>query len=81
MEALGEELGFNWKECRLWCAGYIINLVARLILYSKDMKALEDKLEEVKDEIKYLKLWRKQGLIGKLYNIIVYISSTLSQRE
>ena len=81
MEALGEELKFNWKEYWLWCAGYIINLVACSILYSKDMKALEDELEEAKDEIKYLELWRKQGLIRKLYNIIIYILSMLPQRE
>jgi hypothetical protein len=40
------------------------------------MKALEDKLEEAKDKIKYLEFWRKQGPIRKLYNNIIYISST-----
>jgi len=56
MEALGEELRFNWKERRLWCAGHIINLMAYLILYGKDIKALKDKLEKAKDKIKQLKL-------------------------
>ena len=55
--------------------------MARLILYSKDTKALEDELKEAKDKIKHLGLWRKQGPIGKLYNIIVYILSTSPQRE
>ncbi len=56
MEALGKELRFNWKERQLWCAGHIINLMAYLILYGKDIKALKDKLEKAKDKIKQLKL-------------------------
>jgi hypothetical protein len=54
--------------------------VARAILYRKNKNALQTKLEEAKDEIKQLELWRKQGPIGKLHNIIVYIL-TSSQRE
>jgi hypothetical protein len=51
MQALGEEFGFNWKQRRLWCAGHILNLVARSILYRKNPNALEVELKDAKDEI------------------------------
>ena len=55
--------------------------MACLILYNKNIKALKNKLKEAKNKIKYLELWRKQGPIKKLYNIIIYILSISSQRE
>jgi hypothetical protein len=51
IQALGEEFGFNWKQRRLRCAGHILNLVARSILYGKNPNALEVELKDTKDKI------------------------------
>lgn len=65
---------------RLRCAGHILNLVAREILFGKDPDALQGKIQQAKEELKELELWRKKGPIGKLHNIVMYITCT-GQRQ
>src|SRR5882762_8716444 len=69
----GEVFQFKWKERRLRCAGHVINLVARQILFGKNPDALQLEVQEAKEELKELELWRKKGPIGKLHNIVTYI--------
>jgi len=69
MQALADTFGFNWKERRIRCAGHVINLVAREILFGKN----PDALQAAKEELKELELWRKKGPIGKLHNIVTFI--------
>jgi hypothetical protein len=73
MQTLGEVFQFKWRERRLRCAGHVINLVARQILFGKNPDALQLEVQEAKEELKELELWRKKGPIGKLHNIVTYI--------
>ncbi|KAJ0128500.1 Uncharacterized protein HZ326_28410 [Fusarium oxysporum f. sp. albedinis] len=73
LEDLGTEFGFNKQHRRLRCCRYIINLVARSILFGTDADAFENDCQaekEIQDEIK---LWRSKGPIGKLHNIIHWV--------
>lgn len=81
MRALGQEFDFDPDYRRLRCAGHIINLVAKQLIYGTDSKAFEREANEAKDLIDQLKLWRKKGPIGKIHNITVYIMRTSQRRE
>jgi hypothetical protein len=65
---------------RLRCAGHILNLVAREILFGKDPDALQEEIQQAKEELNDLELWRKKGPVGKLHNIVKYITWT-GQRQ
>ena len=65
---------------------YIINLATKAFLFGKDSKAFEAIAELVNDLTLMDSLimreaqaaWHKKGLIGKLYNVVVFVrSSTL----
>jgi hypothetical protein len=54
LEDLGIELGFKKQYCRLRCCGYIINLVARSILFGTDVNAFEEDCQadkEIQDKV------------------------------
>ncbi|KAM4066750.1 transposase-like protein [Hirsutella rhossiliensis] len=73
LEDLGVEFGFNKQHRRLRCCGHIINLVARSILFGADPDAFEEDCQahkEIRDE---MKLWRSEGPIGKLHNIVHWV--------
>ena len=70
---LSIEFGFNLLYHRLRYIGYVINLVARILLFGADSSAL-DKEEENEDKVlRQILAWRKIGPIGKLCNIIFWI--------
>jgi hypothetical protein len=56
IEALAEEFEFDVKEQRLRCAGHIINLMARQILFSEDPDAFELEANVAKDKLEDLQL-------------------------
>jgi len=73
---------------RLRCFGHVINLSAKAFLFGEDPDAFEleiDNLEKLKLEVRYkrelLAQWRKQGSIGKLHNIVVWIRRTPQRRD
>ena len=68
------------KQSRLRCFGYIINLVVRALLFSNNSGALQDQLGEVGDDNAF-KVWREQGAIGKLHNIVYYITRSDKRRR
>jgi len=70
--ALAEIYGFDAPERRLRCAGHIINLIARHLLFGEDPDLFEAESEMRKDVKGNLKLWRKKGPIGKLHNLVVW---------
>lgn len=76
MEAIAAEYGFDVEKRRLRCAGHIINLIARSLLYGFDKTLFEEFEEElnlpqsVEEE---LEIWRRCGPIGKAHNLIVWI--------
>ena len=81
MEALAEEFEFKVKERRLRCAGHIINLVARQILFGEDTDAFEIEASVAKDELSDLLLWRKKGPVGRLHNVVKYIQDSDQRRK
>jgi hypothetical protein len=73
LEQVASELGFDCQERRLRCMGHVINLVVKNLLFGKDPEAFEVELEQPRDEIAMLELWRKKGPIGRLHNIVVHV--------
>jgi hypothetical protein len=69
----------DWKQRRLRCMGHIINLIARQILFGDDPDAFETGVSMAQDPKVELLLWWRQGPVGKLHNIVIWISRS-SQR-
>jgi hypothetical protein len=64
---------------RVRCLGYIINLAAKAFLFSKNTDAFKDSIDTTRknSHLKALRAeWRKQGPVGKLYNIVKFIRCT-----
>ena len=71
------------KERRLRCIGHIINLVAKAFIFGNKSESFEADVaiaESTNDLEIAMKLWRKQGVIGKLHNLIRFIRAS-PQRE
>jgi len=75
MQELGLELNFNPKFRRLRCAGHMINLMAKQVLFGKDTDVFDLKAASLGAASfeKDLDLWRREGPIGKLHRIINWI--------
>ncbi len=76
MEAIAAEYGFDVEKRRLRCAGHIINLIARSLLYGFDKTLFEEFEEELnlpQSMEEELEIWRRCGPIGKAHNLIVWI--------
>jgi hypothetical protein len=82
LEALAVDIpGLNVKQQRLRCFGHIINLVVKALLYgSGNGKSLQQQLGEVSNEDAF-KVWREQGAIGKLHNIVYYVTRSDKRRR
>jgi hypothetical protein len=84
LKALSDLLKFETTKRRLRCVGHIFNLVAHSILFSTDnanLKPISDAIYD--DDILSLELakWRVKGLIGKLYNLVLWIRRLALHRE
>ena len=71
--------GMNAKQRRrrrLRCLGHIINLAAQAFLFGKKSQETLDELDRAHrrhDFEAIAKVWRKQGVLGRLHNIVRYI--------
>ena len=74
LEVLGSIFGFDPRKRRIRCAAHILNLVAMQIMYGKDLKAFEAENADVRHLREDLELWRRKGALGKLRNIIIWIT-------
>lgn len=74
VEALGRMFGFSPSKRRLRCTAHIVNLVATQIMYGKDLKAFEAESDAPRALQEDLDLWRRKGALGKLRNIIKWIT-------
>jgi hypothetical protein len=82
MAILGEELNINPDERHVLCISHIINLVAHEVLFGSNVEAFELELESnVTAEIVELATWRRKGPIGKLHNLIRYITHSSKRRD
>lgn len=72
----------NPEKRHVRCLGHIINLVAHQVLFNSDVEAFEHELEStVTAEVVELNSWRRKGPIGKLHNIIRYITHSTQRRN
>lgn len=58
------------------CAGHVLNLVAKAILFGSDVDAFESDLHDLSSEEHELSKWRKKGPTGKLHNVVKYITGS-----
>ena len=72
--------GVDEKRSRLRCAGHIINLVVKAILFGKGVTALEKELCGASEDETFA-IWTRIGPIGKIHNLSVYINRTDQRRE
>ena len=68
------------KKERLWCVGYIINLIVKALIYGKGVSKLERLIIGASDHIKF-DLMRQRGFVGKLHNIVKYIMRSTKRRK
>lgn len=72
------------KHRRMRCFGHILNLVAKAFLYGDDADAFEldgDHLEQLDDQERALRHWRRKGPVGKLHNIVRFIRASPQRME
>ena len=74
IEYLAERFDFNAGERRLRCAAHVFNLVAHQIMYGTDLEAFKHEIQRPKELEEELQLWRKKGPLGRLYNIIMWVT-------
>jgi hypothetical protein len=78
--------GMNAKQRRrrrLRCLGHVINLAAQAFLFGKKSQETLDELDLAyrrHDFEAIAKVWRKQGVLGRLHNIVRYIRMTPQRR-
>jgi len=72
IKRLAELYPIDVNEQRLRCFGHIVNLVVKALLFGEGLSTFQKQLAMADDAGSY-KLWRKQGAIGKLHNLVVYI--------
>ena len=80
LAALTIGVPFDPKQLRLRCFGHIINLVVKALLFGNSSASLQQQLGEAGDEQAF-EIWRKQGAIGKLHNIVYYITRSDGRRR
>lgn len=81
LQFLSEEFGFVGPEHHVRCAGYVLNLVAKAVLFGSDVDAFESDLQDLSFEEYELSKWRKKGPTGKLHNVIKYITGSPQRIE
>jgi len=78
------DISFDPLQRRLHCFGHIINLVVKAFLWGSDTEVFEAQISTYHDlqrETEELEAWRRKGPLGKLHNIITWISRSPQRRE
>jgi len=68
------------KKERLRCAGHIINLIIKALIYGKGVSKLKRLLISTSDQVKF-DLMRQKGFMGKVHNIVKYIMQSAGRRK
>ena len=63
----------NVAEQRLHCFGHVVNLVVKGLLFGTGLSKAQMDIAGANDDSEF-ELWRARGAIGKLHNIVTYIS-------
>ena len=72
------------KRRRLRCLGHVVNLAAQAFLLGKKADTTLEELELAYSRHDFeliAKIWRKQGALGRLHNIVRYIRMSPQRRE
>lgn len=77
---LATRFGFDPDWRRLRCSGHVINLVVKAILYGKGVSKAERQLQCCNDQESF-SIWRQRGVIGKVHNIVRYITRSDQRRQ
>jgi len=83
-QLMEEGISFDPIERRLRCFGHVINLVVKAFLWETEAEAFEAQItnhQALHLEAEELDTWRRKGPLGKLHNIIVWISLTPQRRD
>ena len=80
IQALSKQIPGVDSTKRLFCAGHIINLVVKAILFGEGISRFERDLIGASDQETF-ELWRKFGVIGKVHNIVKYIMRSDQRRQ
>ncbi|KAG9655429.1 hypothetical protein KCV03_g10425, partial [Aureobasidium melanogenum] len=87
MEDLAIRFEFSYEERRLRCASHVINLIAKIMLWGEDKKAIEPKDDSSVNTdadaiaLKVLQMFRRRGPPSKLHNVIIWICRSYGNRE
>jgi hypothetical protein len=73
LRSLAARYSIDTDEQRLRCFGHVVNLVVKALLFGEGLSAFKKELDGATDLNQY-KVWRKKGAIGKLHNLVVYIT-------
>ena len=76
-------LKYDAKSYRIRCQGYILNLCTQSFLFVTDRENIEelsDSTNKYDITLAEINKWRKQGPLGMLHNLVVYIQQSV-QRE
>jgi hypothetical protein len=65
---------------RLQCGPHTLNLIGQRLLWGNNQQAYNNAPEELSDEVRFMREWRKDGPLGVLLDVINYIK-TLQQHE
>ena len=74
----------NAGNQRLRCMGHIINLIAKALLFGNKSETFEADVavaEGVRDFEGAMRLWRRQGAIGKVHNLFRFIRASPQRQE
>jgi hypothetical protein len=73
--ALARSFNFILSYWRLRCSPYTLNLVSKIIIFSRDKGAYDNASGNLDNKERFLQEWRKDRLLGTLIAIINYIET------
>jgi hypothetical protein len=73
--ALARSFDFIASYRRLRCGPHTLNLVGKMIIFSRDKGAYDNASSNLDDKERFLQEWRKDGPLGTLIAIINYIKT------
>ena len=87
--------GLDFRQRRLRCLGYVVNLVCKAMLYRTDAESFEkdftrpdsnkrveafERKVTLANEEQRLDAWRKKGAIGKGHNFVIHVNYSEARR-
>jgi len=81
LEWLAREFNFDPVQARIRCIGHVINLVAKTVMVGNAAESFDEELSTITSESEQLQKWRKRGPVGKLHNLVTYITRSPQRIE